>query len=34
MEVSPLVVEDFAVYVKTKTVWWTEHIKAAGIEPE
>jgi len=34
MEVSPLGLEDFAAYVKTETVWWTEHIKAAGIEPE
>jgi len=34
MEVSPLGLDDFAAYVKTETVWWTEHIKAAGIEPE
>jgi tripartite-type tricarboxylate transporter receptor subunit TctC len=34
MEVSPLGLDDFAAYVKTETVWWTERIKAAGIEPE
>ena len=26
--------DDFATYVKTETKWWTEAIKAAGIEPE
>jgi len=34
MEVSPLGLDDFAAYVKSETVWWTAHIKAAGIEPE
>jgi tripartite-type tricarboxylate transporter receptor subunit TctC len=34
MEVAPLGLDDFAAYVKSETVWWTEHIKAAGIEPE
>jgi tripartite-type tricarboxylate transporter receptor subunit TctC len=34
MEVSPLGLDDFAAYVKAETVWWTDHIKAAGIEPE
>jgi tripartite-type tricarboxylate transporter receptor subunit TctC len=34
MEVSPLGLDDFAAYVKSETVWWSEHIKAAGIEPE
>ncbi len=34
MEVSPLGPDDFAAYVKAETKWWTEAIKAAGIEPE
>ena len=34
MEVSPLGLDDFAAYVKTETKWWTDQIKAAGIEPE
>jgi len=34
MEVSPLGLDDFAAYVKSETKWWTDQIKAAGIEPE
>ena len=34
MEISPLGLDEFATYVKTETKWWTEAIKAAGIEPE
>ena len=26
--------EDGNAYVKSETVWWTDRIKAAGIEPE
>jgi tripartite-type tricarboxylate transporter receptor subunit TctC len=34
MEAAVLGLDDFAAYVKTETKWWTEQIKAAGIEPE
>ena len=34
MEAAVLGLEDFATYVKTETKWWTDAIKAAGIEPE
>ncbi len=34
MEIAPLGLEDFAAYVKSETRWWTDQIKAAGIEPE
>ena len=34
MEAAVIGLDDFATYVKTETKWWTEAIKAAGIEPE
>ncbi len=34
MEASVIGLDDFAAYVKTETKWWTDAIKAAGIEPE
>ena len=34
MEASVLGLDEFAAYVKTETKWWTDAIKAAGIEPE
>lgn len=34
MEAAVLGLDDFAAYVKTETKWWTDQIKAAGIEPE
>jgi tripartite-type tricarboxylate transporter receptor subunit TctC len=34
MEAAVMGLDDFATYVKTETKWWTEAIKAAGIEPE
>ncbi len=34
MEAAVIGLDDFATYVKTETKWWTETIKAAGIEPE
>jgi tripartite-type tricarboxylate transporter receptor subunit TctC len=34
MEAAVLGLDDFATYVKTETKWWTDAIKAAGIEPE
>jgi tripartite-type tricarboxylate transporter receptor subunit TctC len=34
MEISPLPLDQFAAYVKEQTAWWTNEIKAAGIEPE
>jgi tripartite-type tricarboxylate transporter receptor subunit TctC len=34
MESAVLGLDDFATYVKTETKWWTDAIKAAGIEPE
>ncbi|MCW5736712.1 MAG: tripartite tricarboxylate transporter substrate binding protein [Enhydrobacter sp.] len=34
MEASVLGLDDFAAYVKAETKWWTDAIKAAGIEPE
>jgi tripartite-type tricarboxylate transporter receptor subunit TctC len=34
MEASVLGLDEFGTYVKTETKWWTESIKAAGIEPE
>jgi tripartite-type tricarboxylate transporter receptor subunit TctC len=34
MEAAVIGLDDFATYVKTETKWWTEQIKAAGIEPE
>jgi tripartite-type tricarboxylate transporter receptor subunit TctC len=34
MEASILGLDEFAAYVKTETKWWTESIKAAGIEAE
>lgn len=33
-EIAILGLDDFATYVKTETKWWTDQIKAAGIEPE
>ena len=34
MEAAVIGLDDFAAYVKTETKWWTDQIKAAGIEPE
>jgi tripartite-type tricarboxylate transporter receptor subunit TctC len=34
MEAAVMGLDDFATYVKAETKWWTEAIKAAGIEPE
>lgn len=34
MEAAVIGLDDFATYVKTETKWWTDAIKAAGIEPE
>jgi tripartite-type tricarboxylate transporter receptor subunit TctC len=34
MEAAVIGLDDFATYVKTETKWWTDQIKAAGIEPE
>ena len=34
MEASILGLDEFAAYVKTETKWWTESIRAAGIEAE
>ena len=34
MEPAVIGLDDFAAYVKTETKWWTDAIKAAGIEPE
>ena len=34
MEAAVIGLDDFAAYVKTETKWWTDAIKAAGIEPE
>lgn len=34
MEAAVLGLDDFAAYVKAETKWWTEAIRAAGIEPE
>jgi tripartite-type tricarboxylate transporter receptor subunit TctC len=34
MEASVIGLDDFAAYVKTETKWWTDAIKAAGIEAE
>jgi tripartite-type tricarboxylate transporter receptor subunit TctC len=34
MEAAVLGLDDFAAYVKAETKWWTDQIKAAGIEPE
>lgn len=34
MEISPLGPEEFVAYVKDETKWWSNQIKAAGIEPE
>jgi tripartite-type tricarboxylate transporter receptor subunit TctC len=34
MEAAVLGLDDFAAYVRTETKWWTDQIKAAGIEPE
>ena len=34
MEAAVMGLDDFAAYVKTETKWWTEAIKAAGIEAE
>jgi len=34
MEAAVIGLDEFAAYVKTETKWWTESIKAAGIEPE
>jgi len=34
MEAAVMGLDDFATYVKTETKWWTDAIKAAGIEPE
>jgi tripartite-type tricarboxylate transporter receptor subunit TctC len=31
---QPVIVDDFAAYMKSKTGWWTKSIKDAGIEPE
>ncbi len=33
-EIAILGLDDFAAYVKTETTWWTDAVKAAGIEPE
>jgi len=34
MEAAIMGLDDFAAYVKTETRWWTDAIKAAGIEAE
>ena len=34
MEAAVIGLDDFAAYVKTETKWWTDAIKAAGIQPE
>jgi tripartite-type tricarboxylate transporter receptor subunit TctC len=34
MEAALMGLDDFATYVKTETKWWTDAIRAAGIEPE
>ncbi len=34
MEAAVIGLDDFAAYVKTETKWWTDAIKAAGIEAE
>lgn len=34
MEAAVMGLDDFAAYVKTETKWWTDQIRAAGIEPE
>jgi len=34
MEAAVMGLDDFAAYVKSETKWWTDAIKAAGIEPE
>ncbi|WP_428673879.1 Bug family tripartite tricarboxylate transporter substrate binding protein [Reyranella sp.] len=34
MEAAVMGLDDFAAYVKSETKWWTNAIKAAGIEPE
>jgi len=34
MEAAVIGLDDFATYVKTETKWWTDAIKAAGIEAE
>jgi tripartite-type tricarboxylate transporter receptor subunit TctC len=34
MEAAVIGLDEFAAFVKSETKWWTEQIKAAGIEPE
>ncbi len=33
-EIASLGLDEFAAYVKSETKWWTDAVKAAGIEPE